>query len=228
MDDHTLYERLSAFVTPARRALFDRIAPERTAHITVVLEDVFQSHNASAVLRTCDLLGVQHVHTISTRNRFATNHEITLGSEKWTTVHQHIGPEAVPSAVGTLRAKGYRLIATLPRADAFTPEDIPIDAPLAFCFGTELEGLSDDLASRCDSALRIPMFGFTESYNISVAAAITLYTVMRKLRASSIAHRLNEEDLLALKLRWLRASVHDSASIEQRIIEDDARSRHAR
>ncbi|MBK8338814.1 MAG: RNA methyltransferase [Flavobacteriales bacterium] len=228
MDDHTLYERLSAFVTPARRSLFDRIAPERTAHITVVLEDVFQSHNASAVLRTCDLLGVQHVHAISTRNRFATNPEIALGSEKWITVHHHAGPDAVPSAVEALRAKGYRLIATLPRADAHTPEDVPIDAPLAFCFGTELEGLSDDLASRCDGALRIPMFGFTESYNISVAAAITLYTVMRKLRTSSIAHRMNEDDLLALKLRWLRASVHDSASIEQRIIEDDARTRFDR
>ena len=224
MDDHTLYERLSAFITPARRALFDRIAPERTAHITVVLEDVFQSHNASAVLRTCDLLGVQQVHAISTRNRFATNPEIALGSEKWITMHHHVGPDAVPSAVEALRAKGYRLIATLPSADAHAPEDLPLDVPLAFCFGTELEGLSADLATRCDAAMRIPMYGFTESYNISVAAGIALYTVMRRLRSSSVAHRLDEEEVLQLKLRWLRTSVHDAASIERRIIEDDARA----
>ena len=224
MDDHTLYERMSAFITPARRALFDRIAPDRIAHITVVLEDVFQTHNASAVMRTCDLLGVQHIHTISTRNRFATNPEIALGSEKWTTVHHHAGPDAVASAVTALRAKGYRLIATLPRADAYSPEDIPLDEPLAFCFGTELEGLSADLAARCDGALRIPMYGFTESYNISVAAGITLYTAIRRLRASTIAHRLDDAGSLALKLEWLRGSLHDAISIERRIVEDDARA----
>jgi len=217
MDDHALLERLGGFITPHKRGLFERLAPQRTRHVTVVLEDLHQAHNASAVLRTCDLLGVQDLHAIETRNRFTANKEISLGSDKWTTVHRHAGEEGTAACVAALRASGHRIIATTPHAEAWTPETIPLDRPLAFCFGTELQGLSPGLLQQCDGALRIPMHGFTESYNISVLAGIVLYTVMQRLRASDVRWQLDEQAITALKLQWTRAALQDATAIEERL-----------
>lgn len=222
MDDHDLLDRLSAFITPHKRALFDRLAPQRTRHVTVVLEDLHQAHNASAVLRTCDLLGIQDVHAIESRNRFTANKEIALGSDKWTTVHRYGGPEGAMQCITALRERGHRIVATTPHAEAWTPENVPIDRPIAFCFGTELQGLSTELIAACDGALRIPMHGFTESYNISVSAGIVLYTVMQRLRASTVPWRLDERAMGALKLQWTRAALHDAQAIEDRLRGDAA------
>ncbi|MBV6404381.1 MAG: RNA methyltransferase [Flavobacteriales bacterium] len=217
MDDRELLDRLGAFITPHKRALFDRLAPQRTRHVTVVLEDLYQAHNASAVLRTCDLLGIQEVHAIEAHNRFTANKEIALGSDKWATVHRYAGPDGALACIGALRASGHRIVATTPHAEAWTPEDVPIDRPIAFCFGTELHGLSDTLLGSCDGTLRIPMHGFTESYNISVSAAIVLYTVMTRLRRSTVAWQPDEATITALKLQWTRAALHDATAIEQRL-----------
>lgn len=222
MDDHDLLDRLGAFITPHKRALFDRLAPQRTRHVTVVLEDLHQAHNASAVLRTCDLLGIQDVHAIESRNRFTANKEIALGSDKWTTVHRYGGPEGALQCITALRERGHRIVATTPHAEAWTPETVPIDGPIAFCFGTELQGLSAELTAACDGALRIPMHGFTESYNISVSAGIVLYTVMQRLRASTVPWQLDEQALTALKLQWTRAALHDAQAIEDRLRNDAA------
>ena len=89
LTDAELYDRLAAFVSAKKRALFDRIAPERTRHVTVVLEDIYQPHNASAVVRTCDLLGVQDIHIIENRNKYVMNPDVTLGSSKWTDMHRY-------------------------------------------------------------------------------------------------------------------------------------------
>lgn len=218
MDDTRLLEQLSAFISDHKRSLFEQLAMERTRHVSVVLEDLYQEHNASAVLRTCDLLGIQEVHAITTRNSFRPNREISLGSDKWLDVRQHAGgPEAIDRCVDALHAEGRSLVATTPHGDAFTPETIPLDRPLAFCFGTELQGLSGALLDRCDLHLRIPMFGFTESYNISVSAGIILYTVITRLRQSMIPHRLSAEEQHALRLRWTRAALHDADAIERRL-----------
>ncbi|HEX2616041.1 MAG TPA: RNA methyltransferase, partial [Flavobacteriales bacterium] len=198
-------------------------APERTRHVTVVLEDIYQSHNASAVVRTCDLLGIQDIHIVENRNKYTINPDVTLGSSKWTDMHRYKG-EADNSlaCVRALQQKGYRIVATSPRADAVTPHTIPLDKPMAFCFGTELTGLSDAVMQHADTWLRIPMYGFTESYNISVSAAITLFTVMERLRASDVPWRLSEEQLNALKLEWARKVVHSAQHLEARL-ERDAR-----
>ena len=222
MDDHDLLDRLGDFITPHKRALFDRLAPQRTRHVTVVLEELHQAHNASAVVRTCDLLGIQDLHIIESRNRFTANREIALGSDKWTTVHRYGGTEGAQQCIAGLRARGHRIVATTPHADAWTPENVPIDRPIAFCFGTELQGLSAELIAACDGALRIPMHGFTESYNISVSAGIVLYTVMQRLRASTVRWQLGEQDMNALKLHWTRAALQDAQAIEERLRGDAA------
>lgn len=223
MDDLQLYDKLSAFISDNKRALFDRIAPQRTRHITVVLENIFQSQNASAVIRTCDLVGVQDIHVIEDRNKYQLNPDVTMGSSKWIDIHRYRNAESsTMDCVRALRAKGYCIVATSPRSEHITPESIPLDRPLALCFGTELTGLSDELLEEADMHLRIPMHGFTESYNISVSAAIVLYTLMQRLRSSDVQWQLHDEALLQLKLQWTRTMLQNPSLIEQRL-RDDAR-----
>lgn len=226
MTDQQLYEQLAQFISPNKRALFDRIAPLRTRHVTVVLEDIYQSQNASAVVRTSDLVGLQDIHVIENRNAYQLNPDVTLGSSKWVDVHRYRShADNSLACVEALKKKGYRVIATSPRSPEITPETIDLERPMAFCFGTELTGLSDTLMNAADEHLRIPMVGFTESYNISVSAAITLYTVMQRLRASTIDHQLPEEELHALKLSWARKMVHSPAHLEERLKRDAQRQR---
>ncbi len=217
--DAERYQLLSAFISDNKRALFERIARERTRHVTVVLEDIYQPHNASAVVRTADLLGVQDIHIIENRNKYTVNPDVTLGSSKWTDMLRYRGKDTDNAArcIDALKAGGYRIVATSPRADSVTPETIPLDRPMAFCFGTELTGLSDGMMKAADTFLRIPMYGFTESYNISVSAAIVLYTVMQRLRASNVPWQLDGPALDALKLGWARKTVHSAKHLEERL-----------
>ncbi|MCC6542134.1 MAG: RNA methyltransferase [Flavobacteriales bacterium] len=221
MTDQEIYEQLARFISPNKRALFDRIAPLRTRHVTVVLEDIYQSQNASAVVRTSDLVGLQDIHVIENRNAYQLNPDVTLGSSKWVDVHRYRTHENNSLAcVEALKRQGYRVVATSPRSPEITPDTIDLERPMAFCFGTELTGLSDDLMNAADEHLRIPMYGFTESYNISVSAAITLYTVMQRLRTSHVDWRLPEEALHTLKLSWARKMVHSPAHLEARLRKD--------
>ena len=215
MTNEQLYDRLSAFVSDNKRALFDRLAPQRTRHITVVLEDIYQAHNASAVVRTADLLGIQDMHIIENRNKYTVNPDVTLGSSKWVDMHRY--REATGNTmrcVRKLKEQGYRIVVTSPHAPEVTPATIALDRPMAFCFGTELTGASEELMANADMQLRIPMYGFTESYNISVSAAIVLYTVMERLRNSTVPWQLPHEQLLDLKLAWARKVVHSAAHLE--------------
>lgn len=222
--DAERYALLAGFLTEHRRELFERIAAERTRHITLVLEDIYQPHNASAVVRTAELLGVQDLHIIENRNSYKVNPEVTLGSSKWTDMHRYRerGADNSLACARHLKARGYALVATVPGAGAFTPDDIPLDRPLAFCFGTELTGLTPALCHAADLRLRIPMHGFTESYNISVAAAIVLYTVMQRLRCSDVPWRLSSGETDAMKLAWARRSVRSAGSMEDRWFNDAA------
>ncbi len=221
LSDAQLYERLSQFLSPNKRDLFERLSRERTRHVTVVMEDIYQSHNASAVVRTCDLLGVQDLHIIENRNAYTLNKDVTLGSSKWTDLHRYRAEgDNTAACVAALKEQGYRIVATTPHADNVTPHTIPLDAPLAFCFGTELTGLSAPIMQQADIQLRIPMYGFTESYNISVSAAITLFTVMERLRVSDVNWRLDEHALTALKLAWARKTVQSAALLEDRFLRE--------
>lgn len=218
MSDQELYERLTAFISENKRDLFDRLAPLRTRHVCVVLEDIYQPHNASAVVRTADLLGIQDLHIIENRNKYTVNPDVTLGSSKWVDMHRHRGEgDNTERCIEALRASGHRIVVTSPRAPEITPHNIPLDRPMAFCFGTELTGASDTLMRAADMHLRIPMYGFTESYNISVSAAIVLFTVMERLRTSDVPWRLGDDALITLKLQWARKVVHSAAHLEERL-----------
>jgi tRNA (guanosine-2'-O-)-methyltransferase len=203
-----LLDYFSEYLTERRKELFQKVIRYRTRHITVVLEDIYQPHNASAVLRSCDLTGVQDVHIIENRNTYEVNPDVAMGSFKWLNLYKYNEQENnTLSAYEKLRKEGYRIIATTPHKNDKTLDDIPLDGKMAIVYGTELTGLSDLAIENADEYLRIPMYGFTESYNISVSVALTLFTLTEKLRKSNIPWQLTEEEKLDILLEWSRRSI---------------------
>lgn len=182
------------------------VVAQRTRHITVVLEEIYQGHNASAILRSCDCFGVQDIHAIEQRNRFKANDEIALGSSQWLELRRWSGMQGGgPACLAHLRQQGYKIVATSLGPATLDLEDVPIDSPLALCFGTEQDGLSDSLLAAADIRLRIPMFGFTQSFNVSVSAALCLHSLTTRLRRSQIPWALSRDDQDRILSRWLLA-----------------------
>jgi len=219
----TLINFLSQFTTPHRFELYKKVAANRTKYITPVLEDIYQPQNASAVLRTCDCLGIQDVHIIEQRNRYKLNPDVELGSAQWLHLFRYDQPEGNTSAaIQSLKSKGYRIVATTPHTNDVTLDELDLSkGKIALLFGTELKGLTQEALDLSDEFVRIPMTGFTESFNISVSAAIILYTLMKELRSSSIPWSLSEDEQNDLILEWLRKSIKLSDQLEKRFIFDN-------
>lgn len=236
MDRYTedLISHLSGFVTENRLDLFHRILSERTRYITVLLEDIYQSHNASAVMRTCDCTGIQDVHIVEEFNAYEINPDVSLGSNKWLTLHhyndgvetrqelhnrkpdQQGGPN-ITRAVEALKKDGYRIVATSPHREGITPETFDLDRGKAvLLFGTELNGLTERALELADEFIQIPMVGFTESYNISVSAAVILSRLRRRLEESTLDWRLGEDEKGHILLDWLRSTIRMAEQIEDK------------
>jgi tRNA (guanosine-2'-O-)-methyltransferase len=217
--NEALIRYLESCITDNRKSLFNSVIRQRTRYITVALEDIFQTHNASAVLRTCDCFGIQDIHLIESRNKFSVNEDIALGSEKWLTLRTYSSGTSTLDAINYLRSNGYRIIATSPHHNDTNLNDFDLYAgKTALLFGTELQGLSANALDNADGYLRIPMYGFTESFNISVTAGIILHALVEKLHSSDINWRLSEEECKEVKLAWLRRTVHDSNLIEKEFL----------
>ncbi|WP_417886890.1 TrmH family RNA methyltransferase [Zunongwangia sp.] len=205
MTDHSLIEYLRTFLTDSRKQLFDHVLKERTNHFTVATQDVFQLHNTSAVIRSCDVFGIQNVHIIEERLTKQIEREIAMGAQKWVTINRY---QSTKSCISNLREKGYQIVATSPHTNSVTLEDFNVSKPSVFFFGTEKEGLSEEILKEADCSLKIPMYGFTESLNISVSAAIVLQHVTQKMRTTPNVHwELSPEELDDLQLEWLRKSI---------------------
>lgn len=214
-----LLNYLSEFITPKRKALFEKVIMNRTRHITIVLEDIYQPHNASAVLRTCDLTGIQDVHIIENNNDYDVNPDVAMGSSKWLDLIKYNEHEQnTLHAYNKLREEGYRIVASTPHKHDQDLESIPIDGKIAIVFGTELNGLSDVAIENADEYLNIPMYGFTESYNISVSAALILFTLTNRLRKSDFNWQLSENEKTEILLEWSRRSIKRSDVIESQFI----------
>lgn len=221
MIERELVEYLENFVSGRRVELFDKVLSDRTSYISVVLEDIFQPHNASAVLRTCDCLGIQQVHIIENRNEYNVNPDVALGSDKWLTMVKYRGEgNNTYEAYKDLRSRGYRIVATaLHEKEAVSLDKFELGkGPVALVFGTEMHGLSRQAVEEADEYLQIPMYGFTESYNISVSAAIILYELSARLRTSDISWQMSEEEKISVKLNWLRNSVKKSELLVQKYL----------
>ena len=217
--DLQLVKFLSNFLTAERHDLFNRILEQRTRYLTVVLEDIFQPQNASAVLRTVDCFGLQDVHVIENRNKFNVDREVAMGASKWLNVKKYSDKKHNSlDAIQYLKKQGYRIVATTPHEGDTNLEDFNLGkGKAALVFGTELTGITDVVQKEADEFLKIPMYGFTESFNISVSAAIILHHLTQQLRQSEeIGWKLTEDEKTEIKLSWVRRTLKRSELLEKR------------
>ncbi len=212
-----LVEYLEQFITPERLKKINQVVEYRTRHITVVLEDLYQPHNASAVLRSCEIFGVQDVHIIENKNEYTVNPDVALGSSKWLNLIRYNKLENnTGECLSGLKEQNYRIVAASPYENNYMLEELPLDRKTALVFGTELRGISDIAAEMADDFVKIPMFGFTESLNISVSAAVCLYYLTGKLRNSSVRWKLKDQEKTEIKLQWLKNSIKNSQLLVNR------------
>ena len=203
-----IIDYLSGFINEERRERLRNILHQRTRHITVVLEDIYQSQNASAVVRTCECLGIQEIHVIENRHEYRLNPAVAQGASKWIDLikYNRAGYDNTHACIEQLKQRDYRIIAMAPAPAGKTVEQLDIRDKLALCFGSEDPGLSADLQTLADETVRIPIHGFTQSYNLSVSAGISLYTLDTNLRNSSVNWQLDERDATDLFIKWLAQS----------------------
>lgn len=211
--DKLLFHHLSRFVSDHKKAFVSKVLDHRTRYITVVLENIYQSQNASAVLRTAECLGLQDIHIVENTAKYQLNVRVLKGSDKWLNLHRYNtkGINNTETCFNGLRARGYRILVADPAADGVSIEDVDVtEGKVALVFGNELRGASDFAVGQSDQKVRIPMYGFTESLNISVSVAISLNTLLGKLRHSEIECGLSEEEKQVIMLAWYRKIVKRS------------------
>lgn len=210
-----LEEYFSRFVFAERLKRMDDVLENRTRHLTVVLEDIYQTQNASAVIRTCECFGVQDLHIIENKNHFESNKDVVVGANKWIDMMKYRHKENNTAwCFNQLKRAGYSVLCTSLHEDGIDIEDIDINKKTALVFGTEQFGISKTAVEMADGFVRIPMFGFTESFNISVSAALSVYSVIGRLHRSNLNWKLSEEEKLQIKLKWLRKTIKKHELIE--------------
>lgn len=203
---------LENMLTENRKERFEQVLAHRSNHFTVVIEDVFQLHNTSAVMRSCEVFGIQQLNVIEERYTKSIDKEIAMGAQKWVDVNRY---NSITNCISDIKNKGYQIIATTPHHDDCELDDFDISKPSALFFGTEKEGLSAEVLQKADGFLKIPMVGFTESLNISVSAAIIIQNLMSRLRKSDIQWQLSEEEILKKRMQWAKNSIKDIKRIEE-------------
>nr|WP_284041120.1 RNA methyltransferase [Jejuia spongiicola] len=211
--DTKLLEHLESYLTESRKARFDAVLSQRTKHFTVATEDVYQLHNTSAVIRSCDVFGIQEVNIVEERNSKRIDREIAMGAQKWVDVNRF---HSVKDCLKDLKQKGYQIVATTPHKDDGLLDAFDVTKKSCFFFGRETEGLSEEVIEQADCFLKIPMVGFTESLNISVSAAIILQHVTTKLKLTNIDWQLTKEEMLIKRLDWCKKTIKSYDEIVER------------
>lgn len=215
MINKKLLQYLEGYLTDKRKETFKNVLEQRTRHFTVVLEDIYQAHNASAVVRTCDIFGVQDLHVIENKYSNKVSRHVAKGAQNWLTINRY-QEDANNSEIclNHLKNKGYQIIATTPHNDSCFLEDFDISKKSAFVFGVEADGVSEYVKQNANGFLKIPMVGFTESLNISVAAAIILQSITSKLRKSNLNWELSKKEKEILYFNWVRKTIKNIDKIE--------------
>ena len=212
-----LLEHLESYLTPSRQEKFKRVLAQRTMHFTVATEDVYQLHNTSAVIRSCDVFGIQEVSIVEEQNTKRIDREIAMGAQKWVDLNRY---NSVKSCITDLKAKGYQIVATTPHTNDCDLEDFDVSKKSCFFFGRETEGLSQEVLNAADVFLKIPMVGFTESLNISVSAAIILQHVTSKLKQTDINWQLTAPQLFDKRLDWCKKTIKSFEAIVERFLNE--------
>ena len=218
-EDQHIYHALRDMVNENRLSLIERILEQRTRYITVVLEDIYQPHNASAVFRSCDGFGIQDIHVIENRNSLETIPDVELGSAQWLSIHYYNREvNNTRDTLNNLKRQGYRIVATTPHTEDTSLDEFDLSAgKTALVFGTEIKGLSETALELSDEYLRIPMRGFTESFNISVSVAVVLHYLRTALEKSDLEWYLTEHEKIPIRYRWVRNSVKNVKIIEKEL-----------
>lgn len=207
-------EVLSPLLTDRRKERFETVLKNRTRQVAIVLEDVFQGRNSSAVMRTADGFGLQDAYLIEKRNAWTKNKSVSKGASNWLTIHRYDDEKtAAQDCAAALKAKGYRIVAATPHQRDFTPDTLPLDQPVAIIMGTELTGVTDEIKELADDFIKIPMYGFSESFNISVASAIIMNRLIERLRSERGFKGLSEEEKQELRLQWTVKTVKNAEAI---------------
>lgn len=215
MVDTKLLEYLEGYLTENRLKRFNKVLGQRTKHFTVATEDVYQLHNTSAVMRSCDVFGIQELSIIEEQNVKRIDREIAMGAQKWVDLNRF---HTAKDCIAHMKQQGYQIVATTPHTDDCVLDDFDFTKKSCFFFGRETEGLSQEVLDQADCFLKIPMVGFTESLNISVSAAIILQAVTNKLRLSDIDWQLTQEEINEKKLDWIKKTIHSYDQIVERYL----------
>lgn len=199
---------LAHYMTAERVALLHKNIEHRTRHLTVLLENINKPQNASAILRTCDCMGIQDVHISASSVEYSPNKRIVRGADKWLTMHSYQHKHSTKTAIQALQEKGYRVLAACPHKTAHRIDQVDVEqSKVALLFGTEREGISQEAEAYADGFVYIPMYGFSESYNVSVTVALALQTLRNKLEMSAVDWKLNGSEKETLLFEWYKKSV---------------------
>lgn len=196
--------KLEELLLSARRERIDEVVARRTRSLVVVLEDLEDPHNIAAVLRTCEALGIQEIHAITRKFSFHPSPRITMGAEKWLDLRLH---RDSARCLAGLKERGYLICATDLGEGSGSLLELPLDQPLALVFGTEKTGITEEARAACDLRFKIPMLGFTQSFNISVAAAVCLSHIVFGRMAGKVPSALGPADQGALRERFYSLSI---------------------
>ncbi|WP_374708820.1 TrmH family RNA methyltransferase [Chryseobacterium camelliae] len=204
------FEYLKQFLTDERLAKIEHFSPESSDFVLPVLEDVYQFRNAAAIVRSVEACGFHKVVALQEENNFEPNLRVTKGADTWVEV------EKLPRNIASLREiknRGYKIVAVSLENNAKMLPEYEVTEPMALVFGTEMEGVSREILDFADETLAIPMYGFTRSFNVSVAASICMYELKQKLMKSGIDYKLSEEKRLKMKIRWAVNSIRSGEEI---------------
>lgn len=205
---------LAPFISEERRARIEEVLARRTCTVAPVVEGVYDMGNVSAVLRTAEALGYQAVHVVESTERFKTSARTAQGSDKWLDVFRW---KSSPECTAHLRENGRRIVVT--HLEATKPlEEIDFTRPTALVFGNEAEGVSDEMIAEADETCIIPMLGFVESFNVSVAAAVALYhAYCQRLEARGSQGDLDDATMARLRAAFYMKSVNEAEAILARL-----------
>jgi tRNA (guanosine-2'-O-)-methyltransferase len=208
-------EHLGPRLTPERMHKIWRVVAGRTCDVTPVLENIYDRGNTSAVLRSAEAMGFQCIHVIEPGERFKEANRVTAGADKWLDVARY---KNTVTAVADLRDKGYSIFATHLDAKAKPLHECHLTGPIAIVLGNEKDGISPDMQELCDQSVILPMRGFVQSYNISVAAAIAFQTIQLARETAGLAGNLSAGEQRVLAAHYVLRTLDNPARLLREIL----------
>ena len=209
-----ILKHLAPRLTPERWSKIQKVVANRTCEVTPVLEDIYDRGNISAVFRSAEAMGFQNVHVIEPSEKYKESQRITRGAEKWLDIRRF---KQTVTAVAHLREQGYQVLATHLDSNARPLNEMDLKQPTAIVFGNEKDGISKDMIELCDATVILPMRGFVQSYNISVAAAIAFQTIVGIRDQAGLGGTLSDGEKRILEAHYVLRTLDNSAEILQRL-----------